>query len=213
MGYQAECTIRYDGKTAQGKASLETAELIFRGPFRLAVPLKDITTARARDGWLSVEFGDRKAALRLDAAAAKWADRITNPPSRIQKLGIKPGMIVAALGIEDSVFLDEIRGQGATIVTGARGRAPGSSADILFYAAGQREALSKLGSLSQQIKSNGAIWVIRPKGHPAISEADVMAAGKQAGLVDVKVVSFSATHTAEKFVIPVAKRSRPSRRS
>ena len=29
-----------------------------------------------------------------------------------------------------------------------------------------------------------------------------MAAGKQAGLVDVKVVSFSPTHTAEKFVIP-----------
>ncbi len=33
-----------------------------------------------------------------------------------------------------------------------------------------------------------------------------MAAGKRAGLVDVKVVSFSDTHTAEKFVIPVAKR-------
>ena len=30
-----------------------------------------------------------------------------------------------------------------------------------------------------------------------------MSAGKRAGLVDVKVVSFSDTHTAEKFVIPV----------
>jgi hypothetical protein len=37
----------------------------------------------------------------------------------------------------------------------------------------------------------------------------VLAAGKQAGLVDVKVVSFSDTHTAEKFVIPVAKRLPP----
>jgi hypothetical protein len=33
-----------------------------------------------------------------------------------------------------------------------------------------------------------------------------MTAGKRAGLVDVKVVSFSATHTAEKFVIPRADR-------
>jgi hypothetical protein len=33
-----------------------------------------------------------------------------------------------------------------------------------------------------------------------------MAAGKAAGLVDVKVVSFSSTHTAEKFVIPISKR-------
>ena len=32
-----------------------------------------------------------------------------------------------------------------------------------------------------------------------------MAAGKRAGLVDVKVVSFSETLTAEKFVIPVAR--------
>jgi hypothetical protein len=36
-----------------------------------------------------------------------------------------------------------------------------------------------------------------------------MRAGKAAGLVDVKVVSFSATHTAEKFVIPVRARATP----
>lgn len=33
-----------------------------------------------------------------------------------------------------------------------------------------------------------------------------MKAAKEQGLVDVKVVSFSATHTANKLVIPVAKR-------
>ena len=38
-----------------------------------------------------------------------------------------------------------------------------------------------------------------------------MAAGKAAGLVDVKVVKFSETHTAEKFVIPVARRKSPGR--
>jgi hypothetical protein len=34
-----------------------------------------------------------------------------------------------------------------------------------------------------------------------------MKAGKDAGLVDVKVVRFSDTHTAEKFVIPVTARA------
>ena len=48
--------------------------------------------------------------------------------------------------------------------------------------------------------------MIRPKGSSAISESEVMSAGKRAGLVDVKVVSFSKTHTAEKFVIPRADR-------
>jgi hypothetical protein len=35
-----------------------------------------------------------------------------------------------------------------------------------------------------------------------------MTAGKAAGLVDVKVVRFSETHTAEKFVIPLKARPR-----
>jgi hypothetical protein len=84
---------------------------------------------------------------------------------------------------------------------------PGSGpADIIFYGASTRSALAKLVPLQKNIARNGAIWVIRPKGVAAITERDVMEAGKAAGLVDVKVVRFSDTHTAEKFVIPVAKR-------
>jgi hypothetical protein len=44
-----------------------------------------------------------------------------------------------------------------------------------------------------------------------LSERRIMNEGKAAGLVDVKVVAFSPTHTAEKFVIPV--KHRPKRRS
>ena len=41
----------------------------------------------------------------------------------------------------------------------------------------------------------------------------MMHAGQDAGLVDVKVVSFSDVLTAEKFVIPVARRAaHPKRR-
>jgi len=53
---------------------------------------------------------------------------------------------------------------------------------------------------------DGAIWVIRPRGSDAISEGDVMAAGKAAGLVDIKVARFSDTHSALKFVIPIGQR-------
>jgi hypothetical protein len=62
----------------------------------------------------------------------------------------------------------------------------------------------------RDLKPAGALWVVRPKGRREITESDVMAAGKAAGLVDVKVVSFSDTHTAEKFVIPVAQRASSS---
>jgi hypothetical protein len=85
------------------------------------------------------------------------------------------------------------------------GRVAGDN-DAIFYGVTKEAQLARLETLKTKIRPNGAIWVIRPKGRPEISERAVMAAGKQAGLVDVKVVGFSATHTAEKFVIPVAKR-------
>ena len=51
------------------------------------------------------------------------------------------------------------------------------------------------------------IWTLRPKGSKDLTEQEMMRAGQTAGLVDVKVVSFSETLTAEKFVVPVAHRA------
>ena len=76
---------------------------------RLAVPLASITKATARDGTLHVTFGGKSANFRIGAAAEKWAARITNPPSRLDKLGIKPGMMVAAIDMPDARVLDEAR--------------------------------------------------------------------------------------------------------
>jgi hypothetical protein len=78
--------------------------------------------------------------------------------------------------------------------------------DAIFFGATAADQLARIATLKASLKSNGALWVIRPKGRPEISEGAVMAAGKAAGLVDVKVVGFSPTHTAEKFVIRVADR-------
>jgi len=50
------------------------------------------------------------------------------------------------------------------------------------------------------------LWVVYPKGRKEVTEDDVLGAGRKAGLKDVKVVGFSATHTALKFVVPVGKR-------
>jgi len=77
----------------------------------------------------------------------------------------------------------------------------------IFFGATTASDLERLETLKTMMKPNAALWVIRPKGRPEISEMVVMAAGSAAGLVDVKVVRFSSTHTAEKFVIPLSKRS------
>lgn len=80
--------------------------------------------------------------------------------------------------------------------------------DVIFYGASHEAELVEIKALRKLLRPAGALWIIRPKGRPEISGRSVMSAGKAAGLVDVKVVSFSATHTAEKFVIPLAKRKR-----
>jgi hypothetical protein len=202
MGAEAKCTATISGKKSIGKALLETDELIFRGDdVRLTIPYKSVSSIDVKDGVLHVAWLSGVASFDLGPSAVKWADRIRNPPSRIDKLDVKPGQLVLFVGIRDATLREEIETRGATVV--AR---PIAEVDAVFVAANERSDLRRLATVQNFLKRDGAIWVIRPKGSLSISENDVMSAGKNAGLVDVKVVRFSETHTAEKFVIPVSKR-------
>jgi hypothetical protein len=202
MGAEAKCTATISGKKAVGKALLETDELIFRGEdVRLTIPYKSVSSIDVKDGVLHVAWLSGIASFELGPSAVKWADRIRNPPSRIDKLDVKPGHVVLFVGIRDATLREEIETRGAIVV--ARVTDP---VDTIFVATNERGDLRRLATLQNFLKRDGAIWVIRPKGSPSISENDVMTAGKAVGLVDVKVVRFSETHTAEKFVIPVSKR-------
>jgi hypothetical protein len=198
MGYEAACRLRVGEGIIEGKAVLEQHDLIFRGPTRLAIPLKEITSAVASGGSLRVRFGRRTATFELGRAASKWADRISNPPSRLDKLGVKAGLTIFVAGTLHADLISEITARGARVVR----RVPSAGADIVFYGADRRQALNRVPKLKAGLKPNGALWIVRPKGSPAIGESDVLRSGRNEGLVDVKVVSFSETHTAEKFVIP-----------
>ena len=202
MGAEARCTVTFGGRKEAGKALLETDELIFRGDtLRLSIPYKSISRVDASEGVLHVTWPGGDAAFELGAAAMKWLDKIRNPPTRIDKLGIKTGQKVLFVGLRDPTLREEIETCGATVL--ARGAV---GVDAIFIAANERDDLDRLVTVLKFLKRDGAIWVIRPKGSPAISEGDVRKAGRNAGLVDTKVARFSETHTAEKFVIPVAKR-------
>jgi len=123
--------------------------------------------------------------------------------SRVEKLGIKKDADVLLLGIEDdAVFMKELRGAGAKIRTSGA-----AQADFVFALFRRREDLRRLPPLVPRMKAAGVLWTLRPKGSKDLTEAEMMRAGQDAGLVDVKVVSFSETLTAEKFVVPVANRS------
>jgi hypothetical protein len=201
MGQQAPATVTYQGQTSTGEAQLEPTELRFAGNFRLVVPLDAVSNAEAKGGTLTIVFDGETASFALGRLAEAWALKIRYPRSRIEKLGVKSGTRVLLVDLDDPDLAAELAARGATVV----GRAP---ADVVLFAAQTHAELARLPRLKGMIAADGAIWVIRPKGKhiKEITERDVMAAGKAAGLVDVKVVSYSDTHTAEKFVIPVANR-------
>lgn len=195
MGYELACKARYEGKTSQGKALLETDYVLFRGDFRVKILFRDMKTVEPRGGWLEIVSTGASLGLHLGPASDKWAQKILHPPSRLDKLGVKSGMRVSIVGLKDDALAEEIAARGATI---------GSGGEIILYGAAKKAALAKLESLP--LKADGALWIVYPKGVAEITQNDVLGAIRDSGLVDVKVASFSATHTALKAVVPKKKR-------
>ena len=121
----------------------------------------------------------------------------------LDKLGVRPGARVALIDIEDEAIRPLLAGRTSDITEGW----PSADTDVVLLGADGTEALAPLEELARRIRPNGAIWVVSRKGKAAtLRDVEVMAHGKAAGMVDNKVVAFSATHTALRLVIPVALR-------
>jgi hypothetical protein len=221
VGREAACRARFEGQSSRGKALLETTELVFRGDFRVVIPLHDIRSLDADASALTVSWGARDArkkqtlVLELGADARKWAERIRNPPSRLDKLGVKATSTVALIGGKRAcaadedlrAFVAEVEARGARVVKSAP---TGSEGDlVVFLVVEAREDLAKVAELVGALRTGGALWTLRRKGAgAAVTEGDVRSAARGAGLADVKVAAFSDERTADKFVVPIAARTR-----
>ena len=201
MGNEAPCKLRRGGKTYSGKALLETSELLFRGETRLKIAFSAIRGLQASDGELQVRTREGLSVFELGARAEKWREKIANPKTLLDKLGVKNGERVSLTGEFPSDFLASLKKQGAVLHAHAA-----KGASWYFLATESRQDLQRVKTISRALEGSVALWIVYPKGQAAISEGDVRSAGLRAGLTDIKVASFSATHTALKFVIPKAKR-------
>jgi len=202
MGKEANCVARFGDKKSAGKALLETNELIFRGDFRLKIVFASLKSAKAINGELRLETPDGLAVFELGDQAVKWCDKILHPKSRIEKLGVKADAQVALFGDFEREFLHELSTQTKHTKSGKLDM----KAEWIFLAAEAKKELSPLAKLAKSMSPTAAIWVIYPKGQKELAENDVLSAGRKAGLKDVKVMGFSATHTGLKFVVPLDKR-------
>lgn len=125
-------------------------------------------------------------------AEKSYADR-----PLLDKLGIKPGTRVAVMGVEDAAFMADLTARTSDVTLGE----PLSGADAIFLNVDGPDDVRRLGELRRRIKPDGAVWAVFRKGRKDFNENNVLLLGLESGLVDVKVVRFSDTHTALKFVI------------
>jgi hypothetical protein len=203
MGNEVIGAVHAGKERHEGKILLETSEIIFRGAdFRLKIAFAEMREVAAADGELRVKSKSGTTVFEVGAAAENWREKILHPKTRAQKLGVKAGSQVRLDGEFDADFVKELKKSKSTIIPGG-GSGP---AEITFLAAGAKSSLAVIAKSTKKMKNAQALWVVYPKGKKDITEIDVISAGRKAGLKDVKVVGFSATHTALKFVLPIEKR-------
>jgi hypothetical protein len=121
----------------------------------------------------------------------------------LDKLGVRPGMRVALIHIDDETIRRLLADRTSDLTEGW----PLPDTDVVLLGADSTDDLAILEGLATRIRPSGAIWVVSRKGKQAtLRDVEVMAAGKEAGLIDNKVAAFSPTHTSLRLVIPVARR-------
>ena len=122
--------------------------------------------------------------------------------SRVEKIGVKPGHRLALLGLKDADFVLEAKQAGARVTS----RAGAGPYDIVMVRLDSAEDLGRLSEARKLIPPAGMVWAVWPKGRKEFREDDIRNFGPRAGLVDVKVMAFSAELSGLKLVIPVKQR-------
>ncbi|WGM38622.1 DUF3052 domain-containing protein [Caulobacter sp. NIBR1757] len=174
-----------------GRLQWEAPKLLFRGATRRVFEGPALSGIQAEAGDLVLADGSRFTLG--EPFAGRWAEAIANPPGRLDKLGVKPGMRVAVLDVADPDFLGELAQR-------TQPMNEFSELDILFWGADSVADMVRIPELIPMLAPRGALWIVSRKGKAAtIKDIEVMAGAKAHGLVDNKVCSFSDTHTALRF--------------
>ena len=212
MGREAMGAVRLGDATGKAKVLLETDELIFRGEVKGRVPFRALTAIEPGEDGLRLTWADGEALVGLSATEASWwADRIANPPTLLDKLGVREGSTVVVLDPDselagDGAFAAELAARSVKVK-------PAGSAEVVIWAIDEAADLARIPALIKWIQPAGALWAVWPKGRKTLNENHIREAALDAGLVDVKVARFSATHSALKLVVPKAQRGRLDRHS
>lgn len=203
MGTIAEGTVTVGGQKVNCKADFASDHVTFSGGRRGEVPYTKVEVLGTARGVLRLRVDGALMDFPLGAKVDRVAAKIRKPPTLMEKLGVKPGLAVAAVNVDAKAFTVEL---GRVAPEAVRGE-PGRPVDLLFLGVRGRDELDRIGDMVRHVRPDGGLWVVYPKGRRDLRESDVLAAGREAGLKDAKVARVSTELTALKFVRPTDARA------
>ena len=197
MGSEAICNINWNGVNYNCKVLLETNEIIVRGDLKLKIPFQSIREVKCDSGNLLVCSDKGTLSVSLGTSASRWQDKIRNPPTLLDKLGIKSGHVVKIIGDAPVEFIELLIASDVRIVKEV---SEPSSLYVLFVET--VEELTMLSEIRSQMAKSDCVWVVYPKGRKHFTQLDVLNHGRSLQLTDIKICAFSGELSALKFVIP-----------
>lgn len=199
MGTVVEGTVTVGGQKVNCKADFASDHVTFSGGRRGEVPYSKVEVVGTARGVLKLRVDGALMEFPLGSKVERIAAKVRKPPTLMDKLGVKPGLSVANVGVEAKEFAVEL----AKAAPDATKGEPGRPVDLLFLAVRGRDELDRIAPMVRLVKPDGGLWVVYPKGRRDIRESDVLEAGRAAGLKDVKVARVNADLTALRFVRPL----------
>ncbi|MEA3203750.1 MAG: hypothetical protein QOI63_1429 [Thermoplasmata archaeon] len=197
MGTVVEGTAQVAGRTVKVTADFASDHVVLRGGLKGEHPYATVAVVSSAGGILRLQVAGALAEFPLEEKAERVAQRIRSPPTVLDKLGLRAGLRVQCLALPADLQADIDR----LALAGAR-----ANLDLLLLGVEKPADLDRIAALRDRLAPDGALWVVYPKGRKDPGETDVIGAGRNAGLKDVKVARVSATHTGLKFVVPLSKR-------
>jgi hypothetical protein len=197
MAMESACRLQMGKDRYDGKVRMEADHIDFSGNTKFRFRLTEITQPRQEE--TAILFGFHGYTVKIDLSNLKtteqWIDYILHPQSLAEKLGVKDGHTIRVMNIEDNSLLSSLHGKKTKLVSNSEARC-----DMVMLGVERASELRQLEGLSENLRPDGAIWVVLPKSVRTVTKQNVFAAAREAGLVHVEIVDFSETQAAHKIV-------------
>jgi hypothetical protein len=197
MAMESACKLQVGKEHYAGKVRMEADCIDFSGQTKFRFRLAETSNAHREEDVIHFGFHGHPVTITLGDVkrAEAWIAYILHPRTLADKLGVKEGQSVRVLNLDDNELLHSLESKRAKFVQN-----PTARCDMVMLGVERASELRQIEDLTENLRPNGAIWVVLPKSIRTVTKANVIAFVREAGLNHVEVVDYSETQHAHKIV-------------